>query len=70
MFIINGVEIEYTRGKFFKNIKVMPERSAFGEIALFQQCMRTASIKSLDHEIELAALTKDDFNKSLRAIHE
>ena len=52
------------------NNKIMPERSAFGEIALFQQCMRTATIKSLDHEIELAYLTKDDFNASLRAIEE
>ena len=32
--------------------------------------MRTATIKSLDHEIELAYLTKEDFNKSLKAIEE
>ena len=31
---VNGVEVEYTRNKFFKKIKVLPEGSAFGEVAL------------------------------------
>ena len=46
----------------------MSEGSAFGETALFQECKRTASVKSLDHEVELAYLDKEGFNQTLKAM--
>ena len=34
-FIIDGVEFEYTRGMYYKNNHIMPEKSAFGQISLY-----------------------------------
>ena len=48
----------------------MPERSAFGEIALYERCVRTATIKTMNESIELAWLSKEHFNEELRAIKE
>ena len=70
MFTIDGIDFEYTRGKFYKKIKVMPEGAAFGEIALYERCVRTATIKTIDHSIELAWLSKAHFDQELRAIEE
>ena len=48
----------------------MPERSAFGEIALYERCVRTATIKTMNESIELAWLSKEHFNEEIRAIKE
>lgn len=48
----------------------MPEGVAFGEIALYERCVRTATIKTMDHSIELAWLSKNHFDEELRAIEE
>ena len=35
VLFIDGVEYEYTRGMYYKNNHTMPEKSAFGQIALY-----------------------------------
>ena len=68
-FIVNDVEYEYTRGRYYKNIKVMSQGSSFGEIALLQECKRTATIKAThDTVLELATLKKEKFLKYLKMI--
>ena len=68
MFKINGSEFEFTRGIYYKMIRVLGQGSAFGEIALMQDSKRTASIKVYGEEAEMAILDKDKFNESLRRI--
>ena len=70
VFMIDGIEYEYTRGQYYKNNHQMPERSVFGQIARYERCVRTATIKTMNESIELAWLSKEHFNDELRVIKE
>ena len=66
MFKIDDQEFEYTRGKYYKMIRVLSVGSAFGEIALLEDGKRTATIKAFgDEGAELAVLSKEKFLASL-----
>ena len=70
-FTLDGVEYEFTRGRYFqKKAFVLGEGMAFGELALLQKCKRTATIKQEDTYLELASLSKEAFNSSLNKIEE
>ena len=51
-------------------IRVLGQGSAFGEIALMEDCKRTASIKVFGEDAEMAILDKEKFNESLKHIQE
>ena len=57
VFMIDGYEFEYTRGMYYKKCHIMPEKSAFGYISLYENCTRTATIKTMNKGIELVWLS-------------
>ena len=67
-FTINEQEFEFTRGMYYKKIKILSTGVGFGEIALLENCKRTATIKVHSKEAKLAILEKHKFKESLNHI--
>jgi CRP-like cAMP-binding protein len=51
-----------------KEVAFFGPGKAFGELALIKNAPRAASIRSFNHNVELAVMTKGSYNEVLGAI--
>ena len=68
-FKVGKDEYEYVKGRYYKKVDTFKYGDSFGQAALQKKCPQEATIKS-ESVSELAYLTKDGYDKSIKNLRE
>ena len=64
-FTIDGATYEWVNGVYYKKINEKYEEDSFGQDALLSNAPRNATIKTMEHDVHFAIMSRVNFKNSL-----
>ena len=64
-FTIDGATYEWINGVYYKKINEKYEEDSFGQDALLSNAPRNATIKTMEHDVHFAIMSRVNFKNSL-----